>query len=97
MKPESSLLVPQGYLTQDLPSSTALLPNCNPTSQGILTLLKETCLLLMQSLCIVGNLCSRLPPPIPGPAPQKACQGSAPSQELLKTTLTGYVRPGRLT
>lgn len=34
----------------------------------------------------VGNLCSGLTTPIPDPAPQKADQGSAPPQELLKTT-----------
>lgn len=41
----------------------------------------------------VWNLCSGLTTPIPDPAPQKARQGSAPPQELLKTTPIRYLRP----
>lgn len=41
----------------------------------------------------VRTLCSGLTTPILDPAPQKAGQGSAPPQELLKTTPIGYLRP----
>lgn len=50
-----------------------------------------------QTLPICSALEHSPHPPIPDATPQKACQGSAPPLELLKTTHTGCLRPGHQT